>query len=135
MGQNQKPPSLDKLATRLRSAREHRKAGRRPGETDSGAPGGMSGVGTALRIGVELVSALIVGVGIGLVLDWWLDTRPLFLVVFFLLGAGAGFVNVYRATAGYGLAVGYRKEDGGDRSEKPAAGERSAGENGENGES
>ncbi len=131
MGENQKPPSLDKLATRLRSAREHRKAGRRPGGTDSGAPGGASGVGTALRIGVELVSALIVGVGIGLVLDWWLDTRPLFLVVFFLLGAGAGFVNVYRATAGYGLAVGYRRQDGGDRSEKPGAEERSTGENGE----
>ena len=65
------------------------------------------GVGFAFRIGVELVAALIVGVGIGLFLDHWLDTAPWFLIGFFFIGAGAGIVNVYRATAGYGMAVGY----------------------------
>lgn len=71
----------------------------------------MSGLAWAFRIGVEMVSALAVGVGIGLALDWWLDTSPLFLLVFFVLGAGASFVNVYRAAMGYGLGVGYRKDD------------------------
>ena len=67
------------------------------------------GVGFAFRIGVELVAALVVGVGIGLLLDRWLGTAPWFLIGFFFIGAGAGIVNVYRATSSYGLAVGYRK--------------------------
>ncbi len=57
----------------------------------------MSGFGAALRIGAEMVAALIVGVGSGLLLDNWLETAPLFLVVFFFLGAAAGGLNVYRA--------------------------------------
>ncbi len=112
MGEDHKPPSLDKLGDRLRAARGRQETKRPRGDRKNGGPQGMSGLGLAFRIGVELVSALIVGVGIGLLLDWWLNTGPLFLIVFFLLGAGAGIVNVYRATAGYGLAVGYRKDGG-----------------------
>ena len=67
----------------------------------------------AVRIGTEMVAALIVGVGIGYSLDNWLETKPLFLVVFFFLGAGAGVLNVYRVASGLGLAVGYREPSGG----------------------
>src|SRR3546814_7162662 len=67
----------------------------------------------ALRIGVEIVAALIVGVGIGLLLDWWLGTKPWFLLLFFVLGAAAGFMNVFRVVGGLGGQVGYR------RAEKP----------------
>ncbi len=112
MGTEHKPPSLDELGERLRVAREHQQADRRRKGQVSGTPAGMGGLGWALRIGVEMVSALAVGVGIGLLLDWWLGTGPWLLVVFFLLGAGAAFLNVYRAAMGYGLAVGYRKPDG-----------------------
>jgi ATP synthase protein I len=48
------------------------------------------------RIVVELVAAIAVGTGIGWLLDGWLGTRPLMLVVFVLLGAAAGVMNVYR---------------------------------------
>jgi len=64
----------------------------------------MSGFGMAFRIGVELVAALIVGVGIGLLLDRWLGSTPWFLIVFFFLGAAAGVLNVYRAASGMGPA-------------------------------
>lgn len=80
-----------------------------------------TGMGLAFRIGIELVAALVVGVGIGWLLDVWLDTKPWLMVVFFFLGAGAGILNVYRTVSSYGLAGGYRKaaaEDGkeaGDR--------------------
>ena len=113
MGEEDKPPSLDKLGERLRAAREHRGTHRQRKSGLAGGPGGMTGLGWALRIGVEMVSALAVGVGIGLLLDWWLGTGPWFLVVFFLLGAGAAILNVYRAAMGYGLAVGYRKPEAG----------------------
>lgn len=68
----------------------------------------MGGVGFALRVGVELVSALIVGAGIGWLLDRWLGTGPWLMVVFLFLGMGAGIANVYRAASGLGSAVGYR---------------------------
>ena len=70
-----------------------------------------TGIGFGLRIGVELVAALIVGGGIGFMLDRWLGTGPWLQVVFFLLGAAAGLVNVYRVMAGLGQSVGYPDKD------------------------
>ncbi|MCK5276412.1 MAG: AtpZ/AtpI family protein [Alphaproteobacteria bacterium] len=123
MGEDNGPPPLDDLGERLRAAREHRGADSQQNETLSGGPPGMSGLGWAFRIGAEMVSALAMGVGIGLGLDWWLGTKPWFLVVFFLLGSAAAILNVYRAAMGYGLAVGYRKpEDGEDGQEQTARG-------------
>lgn len=98
--------SLDALDARLRQARERAAASESPKAPILGSP--SSGFGMAFRIGVELVAALMVGVGIGLLLDRWLDTAPWFLVVFFFLGAGAGVLNVFRAASGIGLAPGYR---------------------------
>lgn len=109
MGEDKQPPSLDNLGERLRAAREHRGADRQQNQSLSGGAPGMSGLGWAFRVGVEMVSALVVGVGIGYGLDWWLGTKPWFLVVFFLLGSAAAIMNVYRAAMGYGLAVGYKK--------------------------
>lgn len=54
-------------------------------------------MGLAFRIGVELVAGLVVGGGIGWLLDRWLNTGPLLLIVFFFLGAAAGMLNVWRA--------------------------------------
>jgi len=129
MGEEERPPSLDELGERLRAAQDHRAADRRREGRLSGSAPGMSGVGLAFRIGVELVSALAVGVGIGMLLDWWLGTRPWFLLVFFLLGAAAGMLNVYRAAMGLGLAVGYRKpgEAAGDETDRGADAGESAG--------
>ena len=64
----------------------------------SGNASGMGGssLGVGLRVGVELVSALVVAVAIGWGLDRWLHTMPLFLIVFVLLGGAAGILNVWR---------------------------------------
>jgi len=55
-----------------------------------------SGLGMMLRAGTEMVSALAVGVAIGLGLDHWLHMRALFLILFALLGGVAGVLNVWR---------------------------------------
>lgn len=55
--------------------------------------------GIGMRVGIELVSALVVATAIGYGLDRWLHTIPLFLVVFMLLGSGAGILNVWRLMA------------------------------------
>jgi ATP synthase protein I len=69
------------------------------------------------RVATELVAGVIVGAFIGWMLDNWLGTSPLFLVLMFFLGAMAGMLNVWRMFSGRGLAVGYFDEHR-DSSEK-----------------
>jgi len=57
------------------------------------------GIGAALRMATEFVVAVIVGGAIGWYLDGWLGTKPWLMILFFLLGVGAGFLNVFRAAA------------------------------------
>jgi len=49
----------------------------------------------AMRVGMETVASTMISLGIGYLLDQWLGTRPLFLLLFFLFGACAGFLNLY----------------------------------------
>jgi ATP synthase protein I len=55
-----------------------------------------SGLSAGFQVATELVVAMMVAVAIGWFLDDWLETRPLFLLIFFFVGAGAGALNVYR---------------------------------------
>ena len=55
-----------------------------------------SGTGFAFKISTELIAALVVGVGIGLIVDNYLGIKPFGLIIFFILGAFAGFLNIYR---------------------------------------
>ena len=52
--------------------------------------------GFGFKISIEIVAALIVGVGIGLIVDNYFNSKPFGLIIFFILGALAGFFNVYR---------------------------------------
>ena len=54
---------------------------------------------TFFRVGIELVSGLVVGLAIGWGLDRLLGTRPIFLILFVLLGGAAGIINVWRQVA------------------------------------
>ena len=56
----------------------------------------QSGAGFGFKISTEIIAALVVGVGIGLILDKYLGTKPFGLIIFFIFGAIAGFLNVYR---------------------------------------
>jgi len=55
-----------------------------------------SGAGFGFKISSEIIAALVIGVGIGLIVDKYLDTKPFGLIIFFIFGALAGFLNVYR---------------------------------------
>ena len=80
---------------------------------------GRSCLGLAMRLGGEIVSALVIGVGIGLLIDYWLGTKPWFMLLFFVFGAAAGVMNVYRVATGIGQGVGYKREDANDISDDP----------------
>lgn len=53
-------------------------------------------MGQALRLATELVAGVIVGGFIGWVLDKVFGSTPFLMVVFLLLGAAAGMMNVVR---------------------------------------
>ena len=70
---------------------------KRPGDPGGdGASTEGSALGIGLRVGVEMVSALVVAVAIGYGLDRYFGTRPFLLLVFLPLGVAAGVVNVWR---------------------------------------
>ena len=88
------PDRLRDLGKRLDDLQTRRAQGaRRPPPTQTGI---------AFRFATELVAALIVGGGLGWGIDWLIGrigfhTRPVFLIVFFVLGAAAGIRNVMQA--------------------------------------
>lgn len=102
MATGEQPPPLDGLGKRLAAAHEAR--ARREGEGSSGLGLEAKSYGFAIRLSIELVSTLAVGVFLGWGLDRWLGTAPWFLVVMFFLGAAAGAFNVYRLTKSWGGA-------------------------------
>ena len=53
-------------------------------------------MGSAFKLGTELVSAVAVGTIIGFILDSWFDTKPWLIIIFFFLGTAAGILNVIR---------------------------------------
>ncbi len=90
---------LDKLSKALDAQQRdgHKSSGASGLGQDGASPASMgNAMGLAFRVLSEFVAAVIVGAFIG----WWIDriagTTPAFLVIFLLLGAAAGFWNVYR---------------------------------------
>ena len=53
-------------------------------------------MGSAFRLGTELVAAVVVGTISGFILDNWFGTKPWFIITFFFIGVSAGILNVIR---------------------------------------
>jgi ATP synthase protein I len=71
----------------------------RPSDSEPGArpTSDASAIARGLRLSAELVAGVLVGTGIGWLLDRWLGSSPWGMVVFLLLGFAAGVFNVMRA--------------------------------------
>jgi len=85
--------SFSELDARLHKARQ--KEDERVTRLAKTAPE-KPGAGAAMRIAVEMISALLVSGGIGWYLDDWLGTRPWVMLAMLLLGCGVGLRNTYR---------------------------------------
>lgn len=83
---------------RLKEARSRQGLDPVPTPADGAVPD-ASAMAVFFRVGVELVSALLVGLAIGWGLDRLLGTRPLFLILLVFLGGIAGIINVWRLVA------------------------------------
>ncbi len=98
MSESGPPEPLQRLGERIDKARLQAGEGKpKRGDVTSGGA-----LGFGLRVSIEMVSALIVGVGLGWLADHFLGSRPWGIIAGFLLGSAAGFVNVFRAAQGMG---------------------------------
>jgi ATP synthase protein I len=109
--------TLGDIESRLQKAREKNQP-----KASGSAANDSSAIGVALRLGVEFVVGIALGSIIGVLLDKWLGTSPWLFLVFFLLGMGAGFLNVFRAARSMGLTktdASKAPDQGENRSETP----------------
>ena len=109
--------SRDDDLERRRRELEASLATRLPDERNGGSgpkTDGVSGYGQAMKISSEFIAGIAVGAGLGWVIDRLAGTSPWGLIIFLLLGFGAGVLNVLRS-AGKVAEVGLKVPEKGDR--------------------
>lgn len=102
-GEDRRPEPDDEaaLSARLRSLRERlgQVQANRERRTEPGARSAVdaSAMARGLRLSAELVAGVLVGGGLGWLLDRWLGTSPLGLILLLMLGFAGGVLNVLRS--------------------------------------
>jgi len=99
-GRDQPSAEEAALSARLRDLGERLGRHHSDGPSDS-KPGqrpttDASAMARGFRLSTELVAGVLVGAGIGWLIDRWVGTTPLGMIVFLLLGFAAGVLNVMR---------------------------------------
>ena len=100
-GDREQPPTdeaalsarFQRLGERLGHVHPDRPSESSPGERPTADP---SAIARGFRLSTELVAGVLVGAGIGWLLDRWLGISPGGMIVFLLLGFTAGVLNVMR---------------------------------------
>lgn len=100
MSERGPPDPLRRLAEEIDKARSRADDGNGAGRTD--ITSGGSALGFGLRVGIELIAALCVGLALGWLADRYIGTRPWGLILGFLLGSAAGMLSAFRAVQGMG---------------------------------
>jgi ATP synthase protein I len=101
-GEDRKPdPADEALSARLKRLGEgldrtvtHRTAESEPGPRQGSDP---SALARALRLSAEMVAGVVVGAGLGLLLDRFAGTSPWGFIVLLLLGFAGGVLTVMRS--------------------------------------
>lgn len=125
-GGNGKPDgegkSLEARLKRLEAELAERKPKPRPADDDRAASAGF--YAQALSLSSEFIGAVAVGFAIGYGLDYFLGTKPWGMIIFLLLGLGAGMLNVMRTAGIVAQPTLERKGDAArkDRDDRPKDG-------------
>jgi ATP synthase protein I len=82
------------LALRIAQARRERERGDNRASQDHSKQ--MSGLARGMRIGTEFVAAIMVGTGIGYLIDLGLGSSPWGMLILLMVGFAAGILNVIR---------------------------------------
>jgi ATP synthase protein I len=99
-GEQGRPDIRDDDLERRRQKLEASLATRRPDRREEGKGARSSstaGYGQALKLSSEFIAGIAVGAGLGWAIDRMAGTSPWGLIVFLLLGFGAGILNVLRS--------------------------------------
>ncbi len=75
------------------------------------AAGDRAAMGPAMRAGVDLVAALMVGGFLGFQIDRWLGTKPFAMIIFLFLGFAAGFFSIYKSQTTQKQTIGFKNAD------------------------
>lgn len=78
MKDSEELPSLEVFEQKLKAAKQ------------AEAENAVAAPGLAMRLGAEFTAGVLVGTGMGLLLDKWLHTKPWLLIVCLCFGAAAG---------------------------------------------
>ena len=99
-GKTSPPPELGDLSARLKDL-SSRIAAEKSEQAESTKPSaslqGATGFAKGYRLASEFVAGTLVGGLIGYGFDWLFGTLPFGLIIFLLLGFGAGILNMARA--------------------------------------
>jgi len=79
--------NLEKFKERLKSIEENKYKKK----TDP------QGLGIGMKISLDLISPIIVGILIGLGFDKFFSTKPVFFLIFLLLGIITGFISMIKS--------------------------------------
>ncbi len=83
---------LDDLGARINAKRQSTSSAEKNQKTS-----GSAGVAQAMRLSSEFIAGVCVGAGIGWLIDRFFGTSPWGLIIFLLLGFGAGVLNALRS--------------------------------------
>lgn len=86
---------LDELGRRLSDLEQRAEASGTIPRKSTAEPN--TALGSALKLSTEFLAALLVGGGMGWVLDDQFGTKPVLLLIGLVLGIAAGFFGVFRA--------------------------------------
>ena len=56
----------------------------------------INGFGMGMKVSLDLISPIVVGVLVGIGFDNFFFTKPIFFIIFLLLGIVAGFMNIIK---------------------------------------
>jgi ATP synthase protein I len=100
-GDQGKARTDEALSARLQRLNEGlgqiRKSGRPSESSEAERSATASGYARGFRLSSELVAGVVVGAGLGWLIDHWFGTSPWGLMIFLLLGFAAGVLNVMRS--------------------------------------
>ncbi|MGI6851324.1 AtpZ/AtpI family protein [Mesorhizobium sp. 1B3] len=102
---------LERRRRELEASLATRMPERRNG-SEGARPDATSGYGQALKLSSEFIAGIVVGAGLGWIIDYLAGTSPWGLIVFLFLGFGAGVLNVLRS-AGMVAEAGSKQSDKG----------------------
>jgi ATP synthase protein I len=108
-----KDAALDQRRDQLADAIAAKQAERKleAAKSDVNKSDGMAGMAYALKLSSEFIAGILVGIGVGWLIDRLAGTSPWGLIIFLILGFTAGVLNVLRSA---GLIAVSKSERGSD---------------------